>query len=206
VGKYLLGRKLNINWRIALLTILSTLLITIDYYYSPTGYNHFDSILLYIFIPALTILLVFREPLSEFGFKVGDWKAGIPLTVLGCLLMAPVIWYLGSHNASMGDYYQFSFEGLVWKRGLEMFGWEFIFRGWLLFGYAKKYGADALWLQSVPFAVAHLGKPSIETLSTIFGGFAFGWIAWRTGSFLYGFLIHWFIGVMIVFVSSGMFS
>ena len=201
--KGLLGPKLNIDWKIALLTIFSTTLIMVDYYYSPTGYNHFDSILLYILIPGLCVIFIFKEPLSEYGFKLGDWKAGLILTVLGCLLMAPVIWYLGSRNPSMGSYYRISSQGLIWKRGLEMIGWEYLFRGWLLFGYAKRYGTDALWLQAVPFAVAHIGKPAVETVSTIFGGFAFGWIAWRTGSFIYPFLIHWFIGVLIILVSNG---
>jgi membrane protease YdiL (CAAX protease family) len=104
----------------------------------------------------------------------------------------------------MGNYYWHAVDGMIWKKGLTMFGWEYLFRGWLLFGYSKKYGADALWIQSVPFAIAHIGKPALETLSTIFGGFAFGWVAWRTGSFVYGFLIHWFIGALIILVSSGL--
>ena len=203
IGKRLLGEKLNIDWKIALLTIVSTIFITLDYYSSLTGYNHFDNILYYVLIPGLITMVVFRESPRDYGFRLGDWKTGLLLTLLGCILMLPVIWYLGSRNSSMVNYYGFPREGLIWKKGLEMFGWEYIFRGWLLFGYAKKYGSDALWLQAVPFAIAHLGKPSVETLSTIFGGFAFGWVAWRTGSFLYGFLIHWFIGVLIVILSSG---
>ena len=201
--KRLLGLKFDFDWKIAVLTITSTLLITVSYYYDLTGAEYFDSPLLYILIPGLITLLIFRESPAEYGFKLGDWKVGLLLAVLGCLLMFPVIWYLGSHNSSMIHYYQNSREGLIWKTGLSMFGWEYLFRGWLLFGYAKKYGADALWLQAVPFAIAHIGKPKIETLSTIFGGFAFGWVAWRTGSFLYGFLIHWFIGLLIVVISSG---
>ena len=59
-----------------------------------------------------------------------------------------------------------------------------------------EFGAEALWLQAVPFAIAHIGKPEIETLSTIFGGFAFGWVAWRTRSFVYPFLIHWYIATL----------
>jgi len=86
---------------------------------------------------------------------------------------------------------------------LDLIGWEFIFRGWLLFGYAKKYGHDALWLQSVPFALAHIGKPEVETLSTIFGGFLFGLVAWRSKSFLYAFLIHYFVFFFTVLVAGG---
>jgi len=201
--KHLLGERIKFDWKIALLTITSTLLISVDYYFSPTGAGHLDNILLYILIPGLITVLIFRESPADYGFRVGDLKLGLLLALLGCLLMFPVIWFLGSRNPAMIGYYQGLREGLIWKTGLSMFGWEYLFRGWLLFGYAKKYGPDALWLQSVPFAVAHIGKPAVETLSTIFGGFAFGWVAWRTGSFLYGFLIHWFIGVLIVVLSSG---
>lgn len=204
--KKLLGEKLNIDWKIALITIVSTLLLTVDHYYSPTGANHFDSLLLLLVIPLLITIIIFRDSPGDYGFKIGNWKLGLVLTILGCLLMVPIIWYLGTQNSSMGNYYSYGKDGFLWKTGLEMVGWEYIFRGWILFGYARKYGADALWLQAVPFAIAHLGKPKIETLSTIFGGFAFGWVAWRTGSFIYGLVIHWFIGVLIILVSNGLFG
>ncbi len=197
------GEKLRIDWKIAVITIVSTLLITADYYYRPTSHNYFDSILFYIVIPLGITILIFRDSPVNFGFTIGDWKTGLLLTILGIALMTPIIWYLGTRQSGMQNYYNISQEGLIWKKGLEIFGWEYIFRGWILFGYAKKYGTDALWIQAVPFAIAHLGKPEVETLSTIFGGFAFGWVAWRTKSFLYPFLIHWFISALIIVVSTG---
>ena len=206
VIKRILGDRLNIDWKIALITIVSTLLIITDYYYSPTSGNHYDSILLFIVIPFGITVFIFKEKPSDYGFKIGDWKTGLLLTFLGLLLMTPIIWYLGTRNNGMQRYYNISQDGLIWKKSLELFGWEYLFRGWILFGYARKYGSDSLWLQAVPFAVAHLGKPDIETLSTIFGGFAFGWVAWRTGSFLYSFLIHWFIASLIIIVSAGIFG
>jgi membrane protease YdiL (CAAX protease family) len=41
-------------------------------------------------------------------------------------------------------------------------------------------------------------------LSTIFGGFAFGWVAWRTRSYLYPMLIHWYMVVAVVLLSASM--
>jgi len=199
--KRILGGRLNIDWKIAVITVVSTLLIIADYYYSPTSRNYLDSILLFVIIPLGITIFVFKEKPADYGFKLGDWKTGLLLTFLGLLLMAPIIWFLGTRNSGMQGYYNYSQEGLIWKKALELFGWEYIFRGWILFGYARKYGPDALWIQAVPFAVAHLGKPEVETLSTIFGGFAFGWVAWRTGSFVYSFLVHWFIAIFIVIVS-----
>jgi membrane protease YdiL (CAAX protease family) len=198
----LLGQGLKFDWKITTLTIVSTLLILIDYYFTITAGNYFDSILLYILVPIGITLVIFRESPADYGFVIGDWKAGLIITLGGILLMTPVIWYLGIHTSAMRQYYQILPQGLIWKKALELFGWEYLFRGWLLFGYARKYGPDALWLQAVPFAIAHMGKPAIETLSTIFGGFAFGWVSWRTGSFLYAFLIHWFISAFIILVSA----
>jgi uncharacterized protein len=198
----LLGEKIKIDWKIATITVISTLLILINYYYTLTPGYYFDSVLLFILTPLGITILGFGERPKDYGFTLGDWKAGLWITTLGIVLMAPVIWLLAKHSAAMQGYYSFSQEGLIWKKALELFGWEYLFRGWLLFGYAQKYGSDALWIQAVPFAIAHQGKPSIETLSTIFGGFAFGWVAWRTGSFLYPFLIHWFISALIVIISS----
>ncbi|HXF84423.1 MAG TPA: CPBP family intramembrane glutamic endopeptidase [Anaerolineales bacterium] len=202
--KTLLGEKLNFDWKVVTITIVSTLLLMVDHYHKLTEYYYWDRVILYLVVPLFIIRAFFREKPSEFGFTFGDWKAGILLTMAGILLMAPIIYSLGRDNASMRAYYNNLTVGLPWTTFLDLIGWEFIFRGWILFGYARKFGNDALWLQAVPFAIAHIGKPEVETLSTIFGGFAFGWIAYRTKSFVWPFLIHWFIATFIIIVSAGM--
>lgn len=201
--KYLTGEKLNFDWKIVTVTIVSTLLLMIDYYHKFTAHKYWDRVILYLIVPLIIIIIFFRENPKEYGFSFGDWKLGVTYTVLGCLLMAPVIYFLGSGDEAMKKYYERFLVGLPWTTFLDLIGWEFIFRGWMLFAYARKFGHEALWLQAVPFAIAHISKPEIETLSTIFGGFAFGWVAWRTKSFVYPFLIHWFIGTFIIIVAAG---
>ncbi len=200
--KYLTGEKLNFDWKIVTVTIVSTLLLMIDYYHKFTAHKYWDRVILYLIVPLIIIIIFFRENPKEYGFSFGDWKLGVAYTVLGCLLMAPVIYFLGSGDEAMKKYYERFLVGLPWTTFLDLIGWEFIFRGWILFAYARKFGHEALWLQAVPFAIAHISKPEIETLSTIFGGFAFGWVAWRTKSFVYPFLIHWFIGTFIIIVAA----
>jgi membrane protease YdiL (CAAX protease family) len=201
--KYLLGEKLKFDWKIVTITVVSTILFMLDYYHNFTNYKYWDRVILYLFIPLLIIVLIFRENPREYGFSFGDWKLGLILTVLGIVIMAPVLWFLGANNPSMRSYYMHDAAGLPWTTFLDLIGWEFIFRGWILFGYARKFGPETIWLQAVPFALMHLGKPELETLSTIFGGFAFGWVAWRTKSFVYPFLIHWFIATFIILVAAG---
>jgi membrane protease YdiL (CAAX protease family) len=201
--KTIFGPKLHFDWKIVTITIASTLLLIVDHYHRITPQKHWDRVILYLVVPLVFIFFVFREKPREYGFTLGDWKAGLVITLVGILVMAPVIWYLGSNDSSMVDYYERYVDGIPWNTFLDLIGWEFFFRGWILFGYARKFGPDALWLQAVPFALAHIGKPEIETLSTIFGGFAFGWVAWRTRSFLYPFLIHWFISTFVILVAGG---
>lgn len=202
--KTLLGEKLHFDWKVVTITILSTLLLMVDYYHLLTPAKYWDRVILYLIVPLFVIILLFRESPKDFGFTFGDWKAGLLLTALGILLMAPVIYYLGSGDPSMQEYYKPYTVGLPWTTFLDLIGWEFFFRGWILFGYARRFGPEALWLQAVPFALAHISKPEVETLSTIFGGFAFGWVAWRTKSFVWPFLIHWFIATFIIIVAAGL--
>ncbi len=216
--KKLLGERLFFDWKIAVLVMVSTLVLIISFYqtelapwakwfpgWSKTGLptKIIDHTLLYFVLPMLIILLVFRQKPAEFGFSFGDWKTGIPLTLGGILLIAPVLWWAARGNAAMQDYYKTRLPGLPWSTLLDLFSWEFLFRGWLLFGFARKFGPEAIWLQAVPFALAHIGKPELETLSTIFGGFAFGWVAWRTKSFVYPLLIHWFVSTFTIIAAAG---
>ncbi len=199
----ILGSTLRFDWKVVTITIASTLLLIVDHYHRMTAYKYLDRLILYLIVPLAFIIFILQEHPREYGFTLGDWKAGLVITLTGVLLMAPIIWYLGTRDPGMRDYYKPHVAGLPWTTCLDLIGWEFFFRGWILFGYARKFGPEALWIQAVPFALAHLGKPEVETLSTIFGGFAFGWVAWRTRSFLYPFLIHWFISTFVILVAAG---
>ena len=201
--KYLLGEKLHFDFKVVLVTIISTLLLIVDHYHAFLPYKYLDRLILYFVIPLLIILIFFRESPKAYGFSLGDWKLGLIYTFIGVAVMAPIIYIMGSDNTSMQSYYVPHLIGQPWTTFLDLLGWEFFFRGWILFTYARKFGADALWIHAVPFALAHLTKPEVETLSTIFGGFIFGWIAYRTKSFVWPLLIHWFIGSFIIYVAAG---
>ncbi len=201
--KTFLGERLHFDWKVVTITIVTTLLLMIDYYHQLTPNKGYDRTILYLLIPLFIILVAFRDNPRDYGFTFGDWKVGLILTALGIILIAPVLWLVG-RGASMESYYKPQLVGLPWNTFIDLFGWEFMFRGFILFAYARKFGPEALWLQAVPFALAHISKPEVETLSTIFGGFAFGWVAYRTKSFVYPFLIHWFVASFTIIVAAGL--
>jgi membrane protease YdiL (CAAX protease family) len=201
----LLGPPLKLDFEVALLTVYTTLALMVDYYWTFTPNKYVDRVILYLLIPLLLIVLVLRKHPAQYGMTFGDWKAGLVITTLAIGAMTIILWLLVHNDASMQKYYAPLWSGrFLAESFIEMAGWEFIFRGFLLFGYARRFGHDALWMQSVPFALAHISKPPVETLSTIFGGFAFGWVAWRTRSYLYPMLIHWYMVVAVVLLSASM--
>jgi membrane protease YdiL (CAAX protease family) len=196
---------LRFDWRIVSITVLSTLLLIVDRYNTITSWKPLDGVLLYLLIPLAFIILVLREHPREYGFQIGDWKAGLVISLGVLVTVLPLIWLVVHADGSMRSYYQAQINpSLPVYTFVDLIGWEFLFRGWLTFAYVRKFGADGLWLQAVPFAIAHITKPELETLSTIFGGFVFGWIAWRTKSFLYPFIIHWAIFTFVVLAAGGL--
>jgi membrane protease YdiL (CAAX protease family) len=75
---------------------------------------------------------------------------------------------------------------------------EFLYRGFLLFGLKEKFQEGSILLQMVPFALLHLSKPELETISTIITGILFGYVVYRGKSFWPAFIIHLFINVFFV--------
>lgn len=207
---------LHLPWKTALVIVLSTLLLMVDWYFNlantllpadifgdPVRNKALERLVLYLVIPLFVIVVVFRERPAAYGFRLGDWRAGLKWTLIAWAIAAPILYFAGRTPAMIAYYsrYQRSFADIILTTGLDLFGWEFLFRGFILFALYRVAGPSAVVLQAVPFALAHLGKPALETLSTIFGGTAFGWVAWRTNSFLYAFLIHWFVSLFVVIVA-----
>ncbi len=87
-----------------------------------------------------------------------------------------------------------SLSGLLQVQASElvyMIGWEFFFRGFLLFGLARRDPLLAVLFQAMPFFLMHRGKPKIEMLSSFVGGCGLGWFTLRAGSILPAVLLHW---------------
>lgn len=199
---------IDFDLKLTLIIIMGVLLPMVDYYnHRITGNKAYDRMILYFIIPMAVVLLLFRDRPADYGFQLGNWRVGLMWTVIGCAVMAVILWFI-ARTPSMQSFYSEKAPDnplyLIYITAVDLFGWEFMWRGFMLFGMAAVLGpGPAIWLQAVPFAFMHLNKPELEALTTIFGGAAFGYIAWQSGSFLYPFLIHWFIAVFTMLIASG---
>ena len=163
-----------------------------------------DTILFFL-IPILIIFLGFKEKIKNYGLKVGDWKSGVSISTVSILMFLPIIYFI-SNSTDFSHYFPLMnsatdnltvfliYEGLFI---LFIFSWEFIFRGFMLFGLEKKFGVYTIFIQMIPFVMLHNGKPFLETFASVFGALILGYLALRTRSIFYGFLIHAFILILL---------
>ncbi len=154
-------------------------------------------------LPSILIIkFVFKEKISDYGLKPGNWRIGIKFTFIFLLIMFPIIWLASASSEFSQKYPHLSSAKdswnifLIYESGMfiYMIGWEFIWRGFMLFGLEKKFGYYAVLIQMIPFVILHNGKPFLETLGAIPGGIALGLLALRTRSIYYCVAVH--IGVM----------
>jgi hypothetical protein len=115
----------RLDWKIAVLTSVSTLAIMVESYNSLTQWETLDRFLLFFVLPMAIILFIFREKPRDFGFQLGDWRAGLVLTLGSILIMAPILYYLGRSNSSMKEYYNWQLQFLPWDMLVQLFAWEF---------------------------------------------------------------------------------
>jgi hypothetical protein len=87
----LFGSALKLDWRIAVLTVASTTLLIINAYHTFTPWIYVDRVILYLLMPLLITLLIFRESPAQYGFRLGDWKTGFLLILAGIVLMTPIL-------------------------------------------------------------------------------------------------------------------
>ena len=157
----------------------------------------------YLALPLLSLVPLRLSP-AKVGFSLrqpGRWLRDIGVLYL---VMLPLV-YIASRQADFQRAYPFfAFERLgtgslllgFGIRAVEMFIWEFLFRGYLLFGFERRVGgAAAIAIQTIPFAIMHAGKPGPEAIGSIVAGIALGIIALRNRSFIPGTILHWSVAV-----------
>src|SRR5512135_2685821 len=110
----IVGQRLSFDWKLVLAIVVGTLLLIVDAYHRLTPIKGLDRLILYLLVPLLIVILVFRENPATYGFVIGDWRIGLLLTAGSILLMAPVLW-LVARSGTMRAYYELQLNGLPWS-------------------------------------------------------------------------------------------
>ncbi|WP_041330276.1 hypothetical protein [Roseiflexus castenholzii] len=104
--KWLIGERLVFDRKIVAITVISLILLAFDNYRSITPFTYWDRVVRHLIIPLLVIIVIFREHPRCYGFTLGDWKAGLVLTLLGAAIMAPILYVFGQRDPARNAYYR----------------------------------------------------------------------------------------------------
>ena len=200
-NRMLWGYDLNL---LAVVGISTLVLVLRRYYPLNIDFPQAAALIYYLLVPLAAGLLLFRHKPWQYGIRIGRWRSSIVLTAVCLAAMAPIL-YEASTMPEFRSYYcidAVDWSDLLLNTALLMFAWEFLFRGYMLFGLEESIGKSAIFVQTIPFVLLHLGKPFLETLLCIPGGFILGYVAYRTRSVLPCFIIHFGMYVMMILFTS----
>ena len=156
-------------------------------------------LILFLAVPMGIVKFGLRQPLSAFGWQVGDAGAHWRLYA-GIVLFFIVFLSIFAHfSPSFLHYYPFYklshrswLDWLAWE-GLYMAHFvalEFFFRGFILQGLRVPMGSSAIAVMVVPYTMIHLPKLWPEAMGAILFGVLLGVLAIRSRSILGGLAIH----------------
>lgn len=195
---------------IAIITFLSIVYASPNFYYEYVSRDKMfsriywflaDGILMFA-IPALIIKFIFKEKISDYGFRLGDVKFGLYSAGIFFIVMLITVWIVSGSQKFAATYPQGGSKVsgslmifLVYELCVlvYMLGWEFFWRGYALFGLKQKFGYYSIFIQMIPFFILHKGKPEIELFASIFAGLILGVQALRSNSFIYCWILHWLV-------------
>jgi membrane protease YdiL (CAAX protease family) len=210
----------QLDRKIVVIFLSVAVLQTISWYYTSRRffrYNIFDSFesdpnvylaeYLYWFIgdfftffivPIVVVKFILKEKIKDYGVTFGDYNAGIKISAVFLLIMLPLVWFASSSPEFIAAYPQLKTTMDSWRvffifeAGLFVYlvAWEFIWRGFMLFGLKEKFGFYAIFIQMIPFLILHNGKPVLETFGAVIAGLALGVLAYRTRSIFYCVITH----------------
>lgn len=149
-------------------------------------------------IPVAVLLLIFRQRPSDIGLGLGDWKLALTLLVLYLPVVSVGCWVLSAQESFQDKYPLFEAARGDWQLFLTYellflaywLGWEYLWRGFVLFGTARTFGVFAIFVQMLPFAAFHAQKPIGEAYLSILGALALGAVVWRCRSFWIAVPLH----------------
>jgi len=181
----------------------------IDYHFFGRCFNRASKVMITLPIFMLVYWLFEKDSprnwygLSRRGFDAKPYVVLLAITALGI--------FIGSFISELSNYYpRFNKAGLdnylaIAKPstsraafvalyeicyGSSFIAVELVFRGFLILAFTRTLGPQAVLPMALTYAFLHFGKPVTETISSIFGGYILGIIAYYSKNIWGGVFIH----------------
>lgn len=171
----------------------------------PFVFSAASSVVTRMLMPLAFIVVILREHPKDFGYRLSGGRAFVQIYGLLLAFMVPILWFVAGDLAFQQKYPFWDRAGESWRflflyeaRYFFIFlSGEAFWRGFLLFGLAKRFGWHALSISMIPYVIVHYGKPLPETLGAIITGYVLGYLALKHRSFVLGIALHYTIAVLM---------
>ncbi len=157
-------------------------------------------------IPMIIIRVGFKERLIDYGFKLPEGLLSLFVILLGILIVTPLV-YFGAKRPEFIEIYpavenaRSGVNGFIVSSVFYFFyyvGYEFCFRGFLLFGIRDAYGdVPAIAVSLALTTILHITQPQSETLMALVAGLIFPILVFRFRSIIPSLLIHAYVGIAL---------
>lgn len=156
-------------------------------------------LLTYGVIPLAIVYIFYAFPATKYGFNLKN----IDTTFIWILILGSIVitanYFLAGKQANLKNYPQIRLKkwtprtiminDLTWI--LYLLGYEFMFRGLLLYSFYYAYGIlPAIAINCLLYSLVHIPKGQKETFGAIPLGIILSIITLNTGSFLTAFVFH----------------
>lgn len=166
----------------------------------------FWNVALFLLIPIFIIKTIFKEPVSYYGWQIGDTFKHLGLYLFIVCFFIIFIWIYTRFDSSFLYYYPFYkkagrslFDFLAWEflYILQFVALEFFFRGFLLQGLKRVVGSLSIAIMLLPYMMIHLPKMWTEALASIPFGLMLGFLALKSKSIWGGVAIHLSVAITL---------
>ncbi|MCB0738446.1 MAG: hypothetical protein KDC92_13095 [Bacteroidetes bacterium] len=166
----------------------------------------------FYFVPITIYYLFRRKQMESFHGLTTKGFIAKPYLIMMAIMVPALIWasfdksflakypLMPTHHAiSAAEFYgvslttTFSFYQLLYA--ITFVGLELCFRGFVIFEMERYLGEKVVIPMVCVYCTLHFGKPMMECVSSIFGGFILGVIALKSRSVFGGVWVHIFIAV-----------
>jgi membrane protease YdiL (CAAX protease family) len=162
-------------------------------------WHRLSGTLLYGFIPVLVVLLAFDMPVGDFGLNADHLARSVGWWIPVGVLVVSLTYFTSRSKLNLSRYPQI--RNSQWNYGLILLsalswitylaGYEFMFRGFLLFACLGSFGYwPAILINLSLYSLVHLPKGYRETIGSVFFGFVLCYSTVLLGSCWFAFLVH----------------
>ena len=204
------AESIQVNIRIsataqsAIVIMVSTAVYCFNRYHQPFAERTWSYVFYLCILPGIVALML-RPQFSAWGLGWGRWRWTVRTIVVGAPLVL-IFFLLAAHIPEVQVYYRplrpRPEQYMLWFGflAIEIFAWEFFWRSFMLLGLEPSFGKLSMFVQMMPYAIAHITKPEIEVFGSMIGGILAGYAVLKCRSIWPVYILHLLLDRGIHFV------